>query len=204
MAIKWRVVLLLFIYIIVNTLLLANNNKGSYLLVLNDYDVRYYERYFDDDEKSIYDNNGKSSSETSSTDNNSSTNGLVSLDSIHYNYLVQHPIQKENLNPKHLTLNNYLFIKTPKVGGTTLAIMLERYARLANLKIAHPPDHMGEKSCGGSDSALPVWEGMVNNNVNGGKISIFLSQACFYTFMKNPKWWTPGKVITIGLVRNPW
>lgn len=107
-------------------------------------------------------------------------------------------------NIQSISKNNFLFIKTPKVGGTTLAIILERYATFAKLNMTHPPDRMGEKSCGSYNSAEALWRKMINHPMNGGKISVFLSQACFYKFMQESQWWTEGKLVTIGLVREAW
>jgi hypothetical protein len=98
---------------------------------------------------------------------------------------------------------NFLFIKTPKVGGTTLAVTLQRAALLLNQSIAVPVPRMDRLTCGVlNDDAQRVWGQMLHRNPGG--LEVFASQVCFHPFMRSLGWRDKQKPVLLGLVRDPW
>ena len=108
--------------------------------------------------------------------------------------------------PQFYQPKGILFVKTPKVGGTSLALILERYAHAMNLTMVEPLKHMAEKTCYriSEEMANEYWRRMFVKH-NTGPFQVFLSQACYKPFMRQPKWWYgETRPFVLGLMRDPW
>lgn len=110
------------------------------------------------------------------------------------------------------------FLKIPKCGGTSLAIIFQGFAKKNSLKIASPGSSRSIATCQGRDGALEAWEDMASKT--GGHFDVMISHGCFKPFMladKRPDiWGSSGKdsslspeskrkhQLTISLFRDPW
>jgi hypothetical protein len=106
----------------------------------------------------------------------------------------------------HVPYNVY-FLKIPKVGGTTLAVLFQNYARQFNLQLASPGPTRTVQTCQGRDGALKAWT-EVKQRSPTGKFDIFISHGCFKPFMmasKQPEAWNrPDRQLKLTMFREPW
>jgi hypothetical protein len=106
-------------------------------------------------------------------------------------------------NSSSLQQRGFLFIKTPKVGGTTLAVTLQRTALYFNMSVAVPTPRMDRETCGHAhEDAVKVWTRMLRKNPAG--LQVFASQVCMHPFMLRNGWRDNKPPILLGLVRDPW
>jgi hypothetical protein len=84
---------------------------------------------------------------------------------------------------------NVYFLKIPKVGGTTLAVLLQRYAKQFQLQVASPlAATRSVASCQGRDGALKAWNELRARSP-GGRFDIMMCvcRACRRTNQRPPQ-----------------
>ena len=99
---------------------------------------------------------------------------------------------------------NLLFLLPPKVGGTTISVILQRVAGTWNKVIAKQPARMGHFMCSSdSGTAKSFWKHLIAKN---NALEIVFGPMCFQSFIVNqPDQWQGGrKPLVIGLVRDAW
>jgi len=100
---------------------------------------------------------------------------------------------------------NVLFVKTPKVGGTTVAQAVRRYAAFHHMDMPYiPGDHVTVRTCSGAyQDKAARWEELLASN-KGRRIEAFASHACLMDFMLEPRCWTQRrKPLLLSVVRDP-
>lgn len=115
----------------------------------------------------------------------------------------QHPFIPDEITTT--TPTNILFTKIPKVGGTTVAVILQRYAQQFNLTIAKPDPKQGQIStCGSVSSSMRAWNDLKRRT--GSTFDIVATHGCFQNFMKNDAsaWKSPKNLIAVTMLRDPW
>jgi len=90
------------------------------------------------------------------------------------------------------------------VGGTTLAVALQRAALHWNVSVNIPIPRMDKETCGRPhDGAMQAWTRMLRRNPGG--LHVFASQVCLHSFMLRPHYWANNqRPVLLGLVRDAW
>ena len=115
-------------------------------------------------------------------------------------------LPQSNASGPRAPKRNVLFVKTPKVGGTTVAQVLQRYAAFHGMGVAKVPgERVAVRTCTGLYPEKQAnWDKMVAFNANH-RLEVFASHACLLDFMLEPRYWAQRrKPLLLSLVRDPW
>ena len=127
----------------------------------------------------------------------------------------QRPSQEHEAPPgtehHHHDPYNILFIKIPKVGGTTIAVILQRYAKQNGLVMARADPKTGTIStCNGlsSPSNARAWNDLRRRtSPSTMKFDVMAVHGCFQpSLMVNDRsaWNRPKRLLALTLLREPW
>ena len=184
------------------------------MIGLNTFNINYY-----DDDKRIEISEWKASSdeefdlevEIARNDNKEEANVIIGKPNVNDDNVVVENSEENSVETNEnveIKYENILFVKTPKVGGTTLTLILQRFAKLNNLTVGIPHNRLAKDTCylTSTSSALRSWkDAILKHNPKGG-FNIFSSQVCLRNFMVDKDHWK-GKTkqpLLLGLVREPW
>ena len=101
--------------------------------------------------------------------------------------------------------HNVFFVKVPKTGGTTLAVMLQRYARLTKQKVAVPYLRPLINTCAREPLAkLANWQQFTHFQKD--KLQVVASHVCMHqaTLYPASQWRNNHVPLLITMMRDPW